>query len=389
MQTEIAPAHTGPDRDHPSARPSAPVVVCHLVASNFLGGPEKQIIEHCTRLETSRWTPVIGSFRENRDVVAVTRAARKRGLATFLIDTRSPFSPLSIWQLRGELERLGVDLLITHGYKSNLVGLFASRPLGIPQVPFIRGYTAENWRIRRYETVDRFLVKRFPRVLCVSEITRSQLADSGVPAARIETVHNAVDAATEIRPTPFRDEFGIPKDAVVLAAAGRLSTEKGHRFLIAALGLLSSSPPVHLVLFGSGREESRLRTQAEALNLAPRVHFAGFRDGIPGYLAAADLVVNPSLTEGLPNVVLEAMAAAAPVVATSVGGVPEIVAPGRSGWLVPPGEPEALARAIEEALREPDRARDMGLEARREVQRRFSFEIQAERLTRVYADALG
>jgi glycosyltransferase involved in cell wall biosynthesis len=305
-----------------------------------------------------------------------------------MIETRSSFSLLSVRQLRAHLRRLRVDVLITHGYKSNLVGYLATRFPGVIQIPYVRGYTAENRRIQCYEVLDRLLLKRFPRILCVSEKTREMLAGYGIPPARIETVHNAVDCPSHLDANSLHQEFSIPSEGSLVVAAGRLSLEKGQQFLIAALKALSHRE-VHLVLFGTGREETQLREQVAALGLSDRVHFAGFRSNLSSYLATADLVVNPSLTEGLPNVVLEALAVGAPVVATDVGGVSEIISPGRTGWLVPPGDPEGLARAIEEALEDRELARRLGMQGRGKVNRLFSFDRQSRKLVRIYDEALA
>jgi glycosyltransferase involved in cell wall biosynthesis len=368
-----------------------PRVVCHLIASNFYGGPERQIVEHCSRLDPARWRPVVGSFRENRTRVDVVEKARDRGIAAFLIDTRWKFSPDALRQLHRVLSRFGVDLLVTHGYKANLVGYLGARFPRLPQVPFARGFTGEDANIRTYERIDRFVLKRFRTVFCVSEALGRDLGDRGRRGRRMITVHNGVDPvpAGQIAAVDLHREFGIPAGAPVLAAAGRLSPEKGQRFLIEALSRLPREHAgAHLVLLGSGVEQPALERLALELGVGDRVHFAGFRTGILGYLKAADLVVNPSLTEGLPNVLLEAHVAGTPVVATRVGGVPELVIAGETGWLVEPGDPGALARALAEALDDPGKAREMADAARRRVETVFSFELQTRHLVRAYEDVL-
>lgn len=392
MVTDVLDAAPAPavESERPKTSAAPPRTVCHLIASNFYGGPEKQILEHCTRLDPGRWRAVVGSFLEGRDRVAVIEAARERGLPTFLIETGSPWSPGAAVQLGRFLHRHRADLLVTHGYKPNAVGVLTRRFLGIPQIPYVRGYTAETWRVRRYESLDRFLLARaFPRVACVSESTRRMLIARGVPAPRIVPVHNAVEVRRGTAPAPLRDEFRIPPGAPLLVAAGRLSAEKGHRFLIEALARLDGPLPPHAVILGEGREQERLWGLARALEISQRVHFAGFRAAPLPCLAAADLVVNPSLTEGLPNVVLEAQSLGVPVVATEVGGVGELIDPGRTGWLAPAGDPAALAHAIREALSDPERARSVGAAGRSHVEESFSFPRQAERLMALYDDAVG
>ena len=365
-------------------------IVCHLIASNFLGGPEKQIVEHCCRLDPRRWRGIVGSFRENRDRVEVVDEARKKNITAFLIDTKWQFNPSGVRDLRRLLQHHGVDLLITHGYKSNLIGYLARARLSIPQVPYVRGYTGENWRIQRYEEIDRKLLRRFKRILSVSEGTRQRLGSYGIRMERISVVHNAVDCSGEVATVDLRKDFAIPEEAAILVAAGRLSPEKGHRFLFEAMSSLSDLAfPLHLVLLGSGREDSSLRRQALSLGLSNNVHFAGFRHPVLPYLAAADLVVNPSLSEGFPNVLLEALSVGTPVVATRVGGVGELIEEGKTGWLIPPARPSELAAAIREALGSPADAKLTAERGQRLVSDFFTFELQAQKLMAIYDRAVS
>ncbi len=363
--------------------------VCHLIASGFVGGPEKQILEISSRLTGMGWSVVVGSFRENRRSVGITDAARERGIATFLIDTQSPFDPDSVRQLRRHLRNNAVEVLITHGYKPNLIGYLATRGLAVSQVPIVRGYTAEDWKVRLYENLDRWLLRRCDRVLCVSEGTRLRMVGHGLRPDRIRVVQNAVAVEREVHPVDLRREFQLPSDAKVAVAAGRLSPEKGHRFLVDAVGLLRDRrPPVNLVILGAGREEARLREQIQDAGLGCRVVLGGFRNEVPCYLAGADVVVNPSLTEGLPNVLLEALSVGAPVVATDVGGTGELIVSGRTGRLVPAGSSQALADAIDRALAAPSESRAMAETGRRLVATSFTFDRQAGRWASLLADAV-
>jgi len=390
IEPQAASAPGGGRRRPETARATAPGI-CHLISSNFLGGPEKQILEHCVQLQRAGWRAVVGSFRENRSQVEVTEAARARGLPLFLVDTRSPFSLLAVWQLRRFLAAERIDVLVTHGYKSNVVGWLACRRRRPAQVSFVRGFTAENWKVRRYEALDRWVLRRLPRLLCVSEGTRRLLARAGIPSDRVTVVHNAVecDLAAGVREVDLRAEFSLPSASAILVAAGRLSPEKGHRVLLEAMALLADhEPPVHLVLLGNGAEEANLRRQAQENGSAQRVVFAGFRRDVLGCLAGADVVVNPSFSEGLPNVLLEAFSLGKPTVATDVGGTAELVQHGRTGWLVRAGEAPALAAAIRAVLDDGALAASVAAAARRRAAEEFSFVKQTEKLMRFYRSLL-
>ncbi len=354
--------------------------ICHLIASNFAGGPEKQIVELTTRLVEFGWEVRIGSFREGRSEVEIISRAQARGLETFLIDTRSPFSPAAVLQLRRQLRDFGAEILLTHGYKADTVGRLGVRGTGVRQIPVVRGFTGEDRKIRLYEALDRRILKSASALVSVSEATKRMLVDHGVRAERVHVVHNSVDCLLQPTSVDLHDLFSLPAGAPVVVAAGRLSPEKGHRFLVEALAICQEAcPQAQLVLLGDGKLRGALEEQATALGLSDRVHLAGFRQDVLECLAAADLVVNPSLTEGLPNVVLEAMSVGTAVAATDVGGVAELIPDPDRGWLVEAGRPEALAAAMVEALSSDEERRRRAAGGRAHVREHFSFEVQRRR----------
>jgi len=365
-----------------SAAGTHPRTVCHLIASNFAGGPEKQILELSHRSRAIGWRVVVGSFRENRPSVDITDAAGARGFDTFLIDTRSSFSLRSVDQLVENLERFGVDVLVTHGYKANLVGHLAVRRTRTAHAATVRGYTAEDWKVRAYEILDRRILRRIPLIFCVSEATKAYLAGIGVSEHKLVMLPNAVEDGADVAPRDVRRELGFPEGSSLLVAAGRLSPEKGHAFLIDAMHkVVARQPATRLVIYGEGPERSELERQIAASGLSDHIVLAGFRRGVIDVLAGADLVVNPSLSEGLPNVVLEALSVCTPVVATDVGGVGELIIDGATGFLVPPGEAEALATGIAGVLENPARARALADAGHRHVLESYSFSCQLHRFT--------
>ena len=357
-------------------------MVCHLIASNFAGGPEKQILALCERLRAAGWGVVVGSFRENRPAVDVTDHAMALGLDTFLIDTRSPFSLRSVDQLAGYLERFGVDVLVTHGYKSNLVGHLAVRRTGTAHAATVRGYTAEDWKVRAYEVLDRRVLRRIPLSFCVSEATKAYLVKLGIPEHRLVSLPNAVEDGEGVRPLDVRSELGLPPACPLIVAAGRLSPEKGHVVLVDAMrAVVDRMTDARLVIYGDGPEREALVEQIAECELTDHVVLAGFRRGVVEALAGADLVVNPSLTEGLPNVVLEALSVRTPVVATDVGGVGELVIDGATGFLVSAGDVDALSAAIVDALSDASKARALAAAGHRHVLESYTFSCQLQRFT--------
>lgn len=368
--------------------------VAHVIATNFYGGPEKQIIEHLKRLDTSAYSSMLVSFLEDGRANEILEKARLAGIAHQGIRMASPLD-LNAWRnLKRIVREKAVDLLCVHGYKSTVMGSWIYKTLNVPTLAFSRGYTTENFKVASYELLDRFALRFASGVVCVSEGQRRKLEAQGVRAKQVWVVHNAVsppDPILEFRIARARifSRFELPVDSLLCVTAGRLSPEKGHEDLLLAIAAMGERASGCSFLFcGDGPCRHRLEQRARALGIWERVRFAGFVRDLQDIFQAMDLLVLPSHTEGLPNVVLEAFACGKPVVATSVGGVPELVENGRNGVLVPPGEPGVLGEAIVRCITEPSLREAYGRGAQSTVRSRFTFEQQTRGLESIYAEIL-
>lgn len=220
------------------------------------------------------------------------------------------------------------------------------------------------------------------RVVSVSHGQAVKVLRTGIPAARTRVIPNAIHPERFARPDPadrkrLRAFFRDPPERIV-GAAGRLSPDKGFAvFVEAAARVYRRDPSVGFILFGDGPLRKRLERQAAAAGLGGRFVLAGFRTDLDRFMPFLDLLVLPSYNEGLPNVVLEAFAAGVPVVATAVGGTPEVVEHGRSGFLVQPGDVGTLTRRIRDALSLEEVRRDFGRRGRERVLRDYTFAAQA------------
>jgi glycosyltransferase involved in cell wall biosynthesis len=261
----------------------------------------------------------------------------------------------------------------------------------VPVIAVSRGWTGECFKVRLYERLDRLCLRWMDRVVCVSEAQAVRVRCAGVRPQRVRVIPNAVDPERFADPeahyrTKLLRYFRQPRTRIV-GAAGRLSPEKGFDVLVAAAArVVQADPSVGFVLFGEGPERANLLRRINAAGLTGSFVLSGFRADLDRFMPFFDLLTLPSFTEGMPNVVLEAFAAGVPVVASAVGGTPEVVEDGQSGFLVPPGRPEALAARITEALASEDRLRDMGLHGRQRVLDEFSFAAQAERYRRLFEE---
>jgi glycosyltransferase involved in cell wall biosynthesis len=392
MKEKKRPA-TRPDSARGVTEEAAMRTVVHLTASTFVGGPERQMLGLARSLprthrsvfllfdEGGRHRPFLGElYREGVEAVALKN------------DT--PHFLAAIGELAGHLRRLRADVLCCHGYKANLLGRPAARRARVPVVAVSRGWTGESFKVRLYDKVDRATVRWMDRVVCVSHRQAARVRKAGVVEAKTVVISNAIDAGRFARPQPryrqlLHDFFAEPCSRVV-GAAGRLSRDKGFGDLIeAATAIVRAEPSVGFVLFGDGVLRQDLARRIAAAGLERRFVLAGFRSDLDGFMPFFDLLVLPSFTEGLPNVVLEAFAAGVPVVATAVGGTPEVVTEGVNGYLVPPGQPALLARRIGDALFSEARRRVMGQRGRERVLKDFTFAAQALRYQRLFDSLAG
>jgi glycosyltransferase involved in cell wall biosynthesis len=366
--------------------------VVHITASTFFGGPERQMLGLAKALPESLRTTFV-SFAEGGRCAAFLDVVREHGFHAVRLANDTPRLAAAVRELAGVLRDTRDDVLLCHGYKANLLGRIASRRVGIPAVAVSRGWTGENRKVRAYEWLDRRHLGFMDHVVCVSDGQAAKVRRwCRVPDRKLTVIRNSARLAAFERADPAarRPLLGLfPGDSRVsqaVLAAGRLSPEKGFGVLIdAAAAFLREHPAAGVVLFGEGVLRPELEAQVARLGLTGRVVLPGFRTDLDALIGAADVVVLPSFTEGLPNVALEAAAAGVPVVATAVGGTPEVVADGETGFLVPPGQPEAIAAKVGELLRDPGLRSRMGGDGRARMRELFTFEAQAAAYLRLFA----
>ncbi len=357
--------------------------VVHLTASTFFGGPERQMLGLAEHLPP-RFVSTFLSFPERGRCAPFLAEARRRGHPALPLVFDTPKVRDAVRELTYLLRSRAADLLVTHTYKPNVLGRVAARRVGIPHVIVSRGWTGETLKVRMYEAMDRFQLKFADRVVAVSEGQAEKVIRCGVSRENVLVIRNSArpEAFAEACPG-VRDRLrayfpdGSPVSHIVLAA-GRLSPEKGfHVFTEAAARVMKELPGVGFLLFGEGAERGKLERRVAELGLRSRFAMPGFAADLDALLPGADLVVLPSFTEGLPNVALEAAAAGVPVVATAVGGTPEVVDDGETGLLVPPGDPGQMAEKIVGLLKDGGRRTQFGLAARKRMQEHFTFAAQA------------
>jgi glycosyltransferase involved in cell wall biosynthesis len=355
----------------------------HLTASTFFGGPERQMLGLALAMPEGVRT-TFAAFPEGGRGAAFLREARQHGFAAVPLANDFPKAHACVREVAELLRNGACDALVCHGYKAHVLGRLAARRAGVPAVAVSRGWTAETRKVKLYEWLDRRHLRLMDHVVCVSAGQAEKVRNwCGVPAERLSVIRNSARlGAFENRDPAARERLrGFFRDEVshVVLAAGRFSPEKGFGVLVdAAASVCLANPRAGVVLFGEGPLRGELERRVSQLNLAGRVVLPGFRTDLDSLIGAADVVVLPSFTEGLPNVALEASAAGVPVVATAVGGNPEVVAEGETGYLVPSGDPARLAARVNELLRDPAARARLGAAGRRRMREMFTFGAQAK-----------
>lgn len=368
--------------------PDRPVPVSLVITDLDVGGAERAMVALASGLDRGRWEPSVIALDDDGALVGPLREAGIE-VNCLGVDRRRPLR--AIWRLAKALRQARPRLVQSFLFHANVAARLAAPTAGRPWV--IGGLRVAERQRRWHLALDRVTSRMASGSACVSEgVRRFSVEVGGLDPDRLIVIPNGVDPARFDRADPVdRETLGVPPGAVLALYVGRLDPQKGLPTLIdAAATVVGARDDWHLALAGDGPERDALYRQAESHpKLAGRVHWLGRRDDVPGLLKAADYFVLPSLWEGMPNAVLEAMAARRAVVASAVEGTEDLVLPGRTGWLVPPGGVAPLADALLEAAADPVRLARFGAEGRARVEAEFVPSRVVEAYERLWAGVLG
>jgi len=372
-----------------------PVLVLHLAGSAGWAGGEAYLLKLASALDRDRFTLAV-AVPEPGPLVERLHAL---GIATYHVPLADRLvNPRALVVLVRLFRSLRPAIVQSHGARSNVYARLAGRLAGVPVVlstvhNSLFDYEVSPGRRRAYVLAERLTSTLADRVIAVSTAVAHDLVlRYGIAASKVVTVRNgiAADAFAPARPPALvRDELGLHRDDRLIGVAARMTEQKGHRVLLDALPSVAARfPRMRCLLIGDGPLRPALETRARALGLTERCRFTGARDDVADLLAALELVVLPSWSEGLSFALLEAMALGRPVVATHVGGNPEVIDHDRTGLLVAPGDATALAGAIQRLLECPEEARAMGARGAARVRAEFPLGGMVRSLEMVYASAL-
>ena len=359
-----------------------------------IGGAERDLIALLKTLDRHTWEPHVvcpgtGPFREQLHAIAVP---------THALSLPPWRKPLAVFQRRSAIGRLGalvgqLDPALVHvndiWWVPHTVRAIASgRSHSMPIVAHVR-QEIEPEKVGRYE------LDRVEAAIAISRQIEQSLIAGGVSMSRVRTLYSGIDCSKRQATRDgqaIRQMLGLPHDAVLLGTVANLFSRKGYEVMLRALpAIIHAVPMVHYVIVGSDDHgyADRLTRLANELTIADRVHIVGFQDPVQPFLAELDLYVHPALMEGFGIAVVEAMVMGKAVVATTTGGLPEVVAQGETGLLVPPGDAESLAEAAISLLENKSRREQMGACGRMRAQERFSLDASVAHMEQLYGDVLG
>jgi glycosyltransferase involved in cell wall biosynthesis len=360
--------------------------VALTIETNGPGGAENMMV-HLAEGLRSEGIEVVPVIRASSERSWLERRFNDVGFAVETVAIRRAVDPTALTAVREIVERRRVELVHSHEFTMGVYGRVASMLAGVAHVITMHGGTGFAAAARRRWALGWALRHSEGRV-AVSDTAAEFLAHScRVRRELIDVIPNGVNVSKGDR-SRLRSELGLEETQRLILAVGNLYPVKGHAVLVEAAALLKEMPvPWVIAIAGRGGEEAALRAAIDRLDLAGRVHLLGLRTDVPDLLAAADVFVMPSRSEGLPLALLEAMSAGLPVVASAVGGIPSVVRDGITGRLVPAGDPALLGDALRDLITDPSTGR-LGATAAEEIPRVFGVKGMTDRYISLYGSSV-
>jgi len=365
-----------------------PIRIAFCITELDPGGAEQTLVQLVTRLDRSEWEPQVFCLGPEG---ALVQPIRDAGIPIMCFGATGIVDSFVVFRLASQLEKFRPAVLQSFLFHANIMGRIAAKLSRVPVV--VSGIRVAERRSRWPLRIDRWTNSLVDQNVAVSQSVANFTIDSAnLSEKKVTVIPNGVDCRRfkAAIPTDLISEFGIPADDRVLLFVGRLEHQKAPELLMqSAPSILTEFNDCHLLLVGEGPMATELAEEAKLSAFSHRIHFAGRRKDVPSLMRASTLLLSPSRWEGMPNVVLEAMAAGLPVVATDVEGVAELIEDSVSGWLVGPNSAQKFASALIEVLKTPHNLPHVATTAQTIVSERFTYEAMTQRYTSLYRDLLS
>jgi glycosyltransferase involved in cell wall biosynthesis len=367
-----------------------PIKILHIMTRLPVGGVENQLLSILRNYDKSKLSPLVCSLSDKGQI---GEEIEREGIEVVCLNKLGHRFDWSIVKdICSLITERSIKVVRTHQYHANLYGRLAAHRAGVPCVvaSIHNTYTRDKKFHRRL--INRFLARFTDRIVAVSGKVRDDiLMYDHIPSDKVEVIHNGVDIDifSNKDGKVKRREFNIPEDTVVIGTVGRLAEAKGQRYLLEALAVLKVKfPMVRLLIAGDGLLRKELEGYAETLGIKQNVLFLGIRRDIPELLSVMDIFVLPSLWEGLPNALLEAMAGSRPIIAADIAPFREIIDSRDVGILIPPGDSAALAEALRLLLEDRNTRETLGRNAKQKCSLLFDIKAVVSAYTGLFENIL-
>ena len=364
-----------------------------IIATNNIGGPGKGIFQLINHSDSEEVEFYLANFiQKDQATFEFMEECQRQGVKLHLIKQHSRFDFSMVKQVANLIQSNKCDLIQTHGYKGHIIGYLLRKKFGIKWITVAHGWTNENIKIKLYTFIEKLLIRRSDYAITVSPTlydTVGKIRGIQKPTSLILNAIVDVKLPSQDELDKVRNKYQLGK-SLVLGVLGRFSEEKGQSFVIKAVAEIKKyHSDVKLLLLGEGVDEDKLRLLVERYELQSNVLFCGYQSNVNAYLGVVDFVLVPSLSEGIPNIVLESLYLHKAVIATNVGGIPEIIADKKNGWLIQAGSEKQISDKVLELLDSDEEVEKVKKNARASLFPKFSIENRVESFLHVYKKTCG
>jgi len=372
---------------------SSKINILHLRDSPWVDGPGRTIIETAASIDKSRFHYVIGGFSSDGQTESpLIDAASQRGLHAITIKERRAFDINVFRQILEYVDKNNIHIIHTHEFRSDVIGLVCAKIKRVKVMITLHGWISNGISGKVKTVLDKSLLHFFDHIVVVSERMKNQVLSLRVPERKVSLLNNCI-IADRYHKDPFdkgfKAELGFTQDTVLIGSIGRLSPEKGQDILIqAASEVLRRNNNARFIFVGVGPEQPKLASLSEKLGIADYIKFVGYHKDMQRIYNSLDLVVQSSYTEGLPNVLLEALLMEVPVVATDVGGTPEIIKEQETGILINPGAIDEMVEQINKYFDNSDYFQNMAKSGKLHVSDAFNFAQRTKKEEFIYQNMI-
>lgn len=365
--------------------------IFQLISSGGFLGAENVVVELGKELKSLNIENTIGIFENLQNPhTEIVQHAKENNLKVAVFKCGGKVDLKNMNNIRQYVKKNRINIMHTHGYKSNVYGFLVSRLLKKPIVSTCHNWIANDLMTKTYYRLDKYLLQRFNKVVPVSEEIERELLRNKVKGERISLIYNGINASRfEQSNKNLRREFNIGEKTKVIGTVARFTQEKGlFHLLEVAEKILNLCSNVIFLFVGYGQLKNDLIKKSKELGIGEKIIFTGQRNDLPDIYSIIDIFVLPSLREGLPMVLLEAMAAKKPIIATKVGAIPRVIENRKDGILIDPGSVDAMKEAIFWLLTNEEFSKNISMNAFNKVAKEFSSRKMCSRYVTIYESLL-